>query len=85
MEALLKDLTPSQLVLIVLVLGWFVKQYIEEKKNKSKALEDSLQSNTKAVLELTYEVKALKEAVGVIGKLKSDIDAAHDKLRQLEK
>jgi hypothetical protein len=54
--------------------------------DKSKALDkntDAVMTLTSAVTELRTEMKYHKEALQEIPKLRKDIDAAHNKLREL--
>lgn len=45
----------------------------------------ALEANTKAIVGLEYQMKELKETVLLIPKIKQDITAAHQKIRDLDK
>ena len=81
MEQTVASLPPSVQVLIILVLGWVAWQWFEDRKYKARRNDEALNKNTLAIVELQLQIKNLSNLLEIIPKLKSDIDAAHDKLR----
>lgn len=83
MEELIKSLPASVQVLIIMVLGWFFKEYWEDRKDKKKTQDEALNKNTLAIVELQVQIKNLAEVLSILPKFKQDLDYAHEKIRDL--
>lgn len=94
MVELIKDMPASvQVALLVgcimlltaLLKGawWAFTEWYQESKVREQTLNKSILENTLAITRLQVEMEKLNELLMVIPKLKSDIDSAHEKLRDI--
>lgn len=62
----------------VLIVKEFISLFFSRHRDNVLALQD----NTMAIIELKIELRHMKQAIEEVPKLRKDIDAAHEKLRQ---
>lgn len=86
MEAieLLKTLSPSSLILIIVVFAWFLNQFWKDKSRRMHEETKVVAELSLAVVELRVEIKHLNEVLQDIPKMRQDINAAFLKIRDLE-
>ena len=77
----ISNLPASVQVFLIMIGLWIFNQYWQDRKDKGKSQEDALSKNTLALIELQIQVKNLTEVLSILPKMRADIDAAHEKLR----
>lgn len=70
---------------LVAVGVYLFKQAWELLIGSAKRKLDTLEANTKAIQELTFEVKNIKTQIEDLPKLRKDLDSAHIKIRETSK
>ncbi len=85
MESLLKDLTSSQLILIIMVGAFFFKEWFKDQKQRKTDQAKALAENTVAIIKLETQLKSLNDSLAILPGMQRDITAAHQKLRELGK
>ena len=96
MVELIKDLPPA--VTVALLTGsimcfialikaaaWFFEQWWVDRKVREQNASKALSENTLAIQRLELQIDRLNEFLHVIPKLQSDINLAHEKLREMKR
>ena len=81
MEETVKALPQSLQVFMIMAALWFFQQWWSDKRERNKTQDEALNKCTLAIVELQTQIKNLTEVLYIIPKLKEDIDAAHEKIR----
>lgn len=84
MESLLKDLSPTELILLVLVLGFVCKEAYKAYLERNKAQTSALTENTLAIQKLEIQFEQLVDLIRSVPKLKEDVRVAFTKIKELE-
>jgi hypothetical protein len=81
--ALLGSLPRPVIDLLVIGLLYLLNNFIQDRRKKSDKESDAIDQLKLAVVELKVEVKGLRETLQDLPKIKRDVDAAHEKIRDL--
>lgn len=85
MNETIQALPDSVKILLIIVLGYMVKEWWEGQKYKSRTQDEALNNCTNAIIRLEVQMKNLNDTLLLLPKMSSDISAAHDKIRTLQK
>lgn len=78
-------MTPEIIAMVSAVAGFFAVKLFDMVFDKSKRHDERLQENTVAITALQVEIRHLNERLADLYRLRHDVDAAHQNLRDLRK
>lgn len=78
-------MSPELIAMISAVAGFLAVKIFDMVFDKSRRHDDRLQENTVAITTLQVEIKHLNERLADLYRLRHDMDAAHQNLRDLRK
>lgn len=84
MESILASLPDSVKIILILALLWVFNQWWRDRRDHQKGQDMALINNTAAILRLEIQMKNLNDTLQILPKLSSDINAAHEKIRDLQ-
>lgn len=78
-------MSPELIAMISAVAGFLAVKIFDMVFDKSRRHDDRLQENTVAITTLQVEIKHLNERLADLYRLRHDMDAAHQNIRDLRK
>lgn len=76
--------TPQNFAVVFAALSWAANQIFQIYSDSRKKLTVELQDTREAVIELRVQMKLIGESMDTLRKLKSDVDVAHERIRELQ-
>lgn len=70
---------------LIAVSVFFLREFWLSIKSRGSRLEEEVRKNTLATMELSVELRFLREEFARLAKLPDDVAAAHTKIRSLER
>lgn len=81
----MESLSPGVVAIISAVAGFMAVKLFDMVFDKSKRHDERLQENTVAITALQVEIRHLNERLADLYRLRHDVDAAHQNIRDLRK
>lgn len=70
-------------IAVIKAAAWFFEQWWVDRKVREQNTARALAENTVAITKLDFQIQRLNEFLHVIPKMQSDINLAHQKIREL--
>lgn len=80
----LKTIPIWALIVVILLMGYILNGYWDDRKRQLDKRDEALEANTLAIMKLQLQIEQLTNLLTIVPKLKADIDWAHDKIRDIE-
>ena len=75
----------AEMTALIAVSVFFLREFWLSIKSRGSRLEEEVRKNTLATMELSVELRFLREEFARLAKLPDDVAAAHTKIRSLER